>query len=320
MKSIVALALILLSYNQAQAASPIRRDSSGAVYLAAVTMKDASGREVFISGMAHLAPTRFYTDAKKGITAWIGKDKSDLLVMREFVTCSTSVLDNPGAVSQAAVDDVVSKSNLFNTPVALLNAQDAEVKPLVDALKLKPAECRVDLDKKTKRPAYVIDRNEAWCTAAAAHGVACQFTDFNVFLGSLNYLDADLQVDSMSPAIQVAAASLYRTGILGDDRWSLDHASASTQKFLVPGSFLMIQGRNQILMAGVQNAFSSHVKRVLIPWGAEHTVGLVQTLQTQGFHITSVKDVLLGDIQDIGKLPQIDQILTNQKIPSNYGF
>jgi hypothetical protein len=275
---------------------------------------DNTGASVLLVGMIHNGPTTYYDRVSKIMDQWAKASTEKTVVLKEFGTCSTEVYDSPQSDKVPAAD--VAKVGTIvasQKPEDFRVQSDASVVPIFNLLQAQKTACVLDVDGKTKRPSYLVARNQALCNDAASKpGYACQFLALHYPEAAyINQVNADLVFDKYGYSIQLAGVFMYR----GFSAYDSDY-----QKIDVFMQYVIMNFRVQLLEKEIQEQLGQGNKRLVIPWGAAHTKDLREALGVMGFHQTELHDVLWADETDVARIPDLAETYNDATFTDHYEF
>jgi hypothetical protein len=273
------------------------------IYTPVVEFTKDNQRVLFI-GMVHGGPRNFYTAVKKTMDDWISSSKGKTLILPEFFTCNTKALDTPNTAT-LSYDDAQDMLSALQHGIDYPNLLKKEA---------NPSDCVLDIDGKTMRPAYLVERNKAACLDEHAHGLACQFGDLQLSTGkNIEVMPGDIAIDKEPRALQIVGAISYR----GFNEGGESERAKSVVDQLWNQAFdeYMTTKRNEQLFKKTIDALKTR-DQVILPWGADHINGLRQMFAKEGFVETRLSDIMYASAEDLAKDTSFDfQGMLAQALP-----
>lgn len=230
-------------------------------------------KQVLIVGFFHYSPKDYFERAKALMEKWIAQEPSRVSILTELYTCRSPVLEiKPG--SRLRPDQLDS---LARSPTANQTLLSWIMKNQTDL-----ASCRLDIDGKTLRPSYVVERNLTAQKSTRDGGIAMQWDLAYPQGPNVTLRSGDLFIDAEPPGAQVLAS----LGYIED--WDFTEVDKPENEALWSRVFnwFMLDIRNQRVAAEAKREFKSS-NRVLIPWGAGHVEGIEKILLNDGFEVKS---------------------------------
>lgn len=262
------LAALAISSKATSAENPVKK-VNGEAFVRVVELTDALGHQVLIVGTIHFAPQSYYDRAAHLMTKFAGNSPTKIL--KEFSTCETEVYDQ--TTPNISVEDLIDVANFTGAiePKDFVRRTETSLQPLINKLRLKKSACVLDVDHKTKRPLYLVERNRDWCETSPSLFKSCQWLGLQYPSGpNIKEVEADTVMDQAGAALQIVGVHMYRS-------WS-EMSKVSNSDYSKIGAttgYVILQHRNLKLAEHVLRAFSDDTKKVIVPWGAAHTAGLV---------------------------------------------
>lgn len=305
----VAVFFSLSALAKSPTATPLKKDAKGNIYVPAVEMSHPSGFKVLLLGMVHQGFPEYYKRTLDVAEKWIARGTTRVTILREFFTCQTSAYANPANPDPTRQQlEAVAAANIDFEPTNFIQSDETKLQSLINALKISKVPCQLDVDGKTMRPAYYVKRNQDGCRDARKHGGSCQWADFDIANSEkvLN-VEGDLNMDKESAGMQLVGASLFNSFRL------YKHEKVASSFSLAP-YYVILDYRNWHTVNIAHERMSIGDQRLILPWGAAHTIGFVELFQQMGFKITEVQDVLFYRPSDKGRWPQIDQQASHPEV------
>lgn len=317
MKLTVLLFLILIFCSTVNAREPYRTDSLGNIYVPSVEFTHTeTGKKVLFVGFSHIDTPLFYSRASNYINSWVNKKSEKSIVLEEFFTCSSEVYDSDKKTFlDSEVDDFISLGIDFS-PQSFVLERPRDLSKLLDLFSLKKRECVLDIDNKTMRPEYLVDRNRDGCNEAHEMGIGCQWSDFRIKDSkNLTIENGDLQIDQEDDEIQFVGFFMYR------NLNYTEYMKKPIYKVYNSVRYVVLDYRNEVLVNKSLSAlFERNFDNVILPWGVRHIYGVKDLLLGKGFTLTSIEDVLLNSVEEKIKMEEIGQGWEGVELSESYDF
>lgn len=249
-------------------------------------------KRVLFVGMTHTGPKGYYLRTRQVIDKWLRQEDTPATILTEFFTCQTSTLDtvNGSKIKLAQLQKLVQQQDSSNVSV-MGNSVISH-------------KCTLDLDGRTLRPAFLVDRNREGCEEVHQKGFECQWGDLWYPSGeNISVQSGDLRMDREPRVTQVIASMAYR-----DWDWADPRNPDQTKFWNSTFESLIIDKRNSHLAEEMERAFRSS-DRVVLPWGSAHLDGIKELLESNGFKQSTVGGVLYAEPNDFGKWDEFDKII-----------
>lgn len=265
---------------------------NGRVFVRTVELTNSSGDKILILGTVHLAPQSFYDRLGHIMMSWSSDEPTTIL--KEFSTCHGEVYDKsrvePSSANLTDASEIIGQS----TQLDFIRSNGLDVQTVIQKLSLAKTSCINDVDGKTKRPPYIVERNRRWCDKAPSLFKSCQWLGLNYpNTPNVRFVEADTVMDQVPVGLQIVGVQMYRP-------WeNIEYIDdPSYEKFYSKTDFVILSFRNSNLVHRAVNAFADGAKKVIIPWGAGHTAGLVALFTAENFQILRSSDLLYISSED----------------------
>lgn len=292
-----------------------RMDKNGNLYTATIELSNPSkNQKVLLVGMIHIGPKDFYSAIASKIENWMQTYPKKTMLAYEFFACGTSVLDANRRATKEDVEKFIHSEINF-TPSEFITLKQPSLENILKPIAAAKALCVLDVDGKTKRPPYLVERNKAWCETANQNQSSCQWQDLKFQDNPLLTINSgDIDIATAPAGLQLIGLQMYRT--LG----FMSSSDPAVSKFYNVVNYVMLPYRNLVITNNIFKALNSGYEQVVVPWGDAHLLGIRKILMDAGFVQTKIDDVLYMTREDSGKWSELDDIYYNPLLDEKYIF
>lgn len=296
----------------------LRRDQNKSIYTPVVRfVNQLTAKEVLFVGLNHTGPKHYFEKVERYLKKELLSPENTIL--REFYTCkehgetlSSSVMDITD--EQADFLNVFLKKTYY--PYVFFKLPDSDLSPLFNTYQLTKDNCAIDVDGKSLRPRFIVERNERACKKANSNSMDCQWDTVEKMLShSPMVKEGDLVLSEESSAVQISSLNMYQGLPSGGnlELWA---------RLLIPTMYVLDDHRELNLIKNTLKELNSAKKRVILPWGVAHVQALKQFLYNRGFMQREIIEIPFAHMSDYGLDIGIDSMLTQdfEYIGTSYNF
>ena len=179
---------------------------NGAIYAPSVEMAKGN-KHILMMGFKHDGPAGYFTRELQAMKGWIDQASTKVTILTELYSCQS---DSPGTITvvdgaQISVDQIEKLSTG-------LNEGESFVEGILGDSVAK-SRCQKDVDGRSYRPAFVVQRNQTLCFDPSigdpAYGLTCQWKMDLPRGRNIVVRSGDLKLDKLPAASQAYAAFGY---------------------------------------------------------------------------------------------------------------